>query len=405
MRDVVHYYAYEMPGAPGRPLRLGDEATRKRFLAQFVDMESREFLHRFWSKYADRPAQDLLTALADGIKPVPDRVAVAYRMVEPQADFEAFAAFMQQRFKQQTPSEQHLRKLYEAYAPGKFGLADMGYIARLHPLELWVVKYLRTQPDATFADAVKASVDERQASYKWLFTAKSPKAQELRIRTALENAAFEKVTEAWRRLGYPFERLVPSYATAIGTSADKPAALADLMGILVNGGIRRSQVRVTSMQFAVDTPFETNLVRDAGDAVRVLQPEIAEVARRAVYGVVEKGTARRVHNVFKDVSGKPLVVGGKTGTGDHRYDVVGKGGQIISSRVVNRAATFTFYLGDRFFGTVTAFVPGEQAGRYDFTSALPVQILKELEPALRPLLTGPAPGALEASRKPARPAG
>ena len=33
--------------------------------------------------------------------------------------------------------------------------------------------------------------------------------------------------------------------------------------------------------------------------------------------------------------------------------------------MVNRAATFVFYLGERFFGTVTAFVPGEQAAAYD----------------------------------------
>ena len=34
----------------------------------------------------------------------------------------------------------------------------------------------------------------------------------------------------------------------------------------------------------------------------------------------------------------------------------------------------------------TAFVPGSKAAGYDFTSALPVQILKEMEPALRPLI-------------------
>ena len=55
---------------------------------------------------------------------------------------------------------------------------------------------------------------------------------------------------------------------------------------------------------------------------------------------------------------------------------------------MNRAATFAFYIGDRFYGVVTAFVPGEKAAAYDFTSALPVQILKELQPALLPLING-----------------
>ena len=116
--------------------------------------------------------------------------------------------------------------------------------------------------------------------------------------------------------------------------------------------------------------------------------EVAAAARKALLRVVNNGTARRVKDVYKDDAGKPLAVGGKTGTGDHRFDVIGAGGQIKFSRVVNRAATFVFYLGDRFFGTVTAFVPGEQAAAYDFTSALPVQILKEMEPLLRSLTSG-----------------
>ena len=48
-----------------------------------------------------------------------------------------------------------------------------------------------------------------------------------------------------------------------------------------------------------------------------------------------------------------------------------------------------FFLGDRFFGTVTAYVPGEDAGRYHFTSGLAVQLLKALEPELRPLINAP----------------
>ena len=43
-------------------------------------------------------------------------------------------------------------------------------------------------------------------------------------------------TSTGSALGYPFGALVPSYATAIGVSGDRPAALAELMGIIVNGG-------------------------------------------------------------------------------------------------------------------------------------------------------------------------
>ncbi|MEQ8181913.1 MAG: hypothetical protein ABRQ29_09385, partial [Smithellaceae bacterium] len=76
----------------------------------------------------------------------------------------------------------------------------------------------------------------------------------------------------------------------------------------------------------------------------------------------------------------------KTGTGDNRRDVYGQRGQLLESHVINRAAVFVFFIGDRFFGTITAYVPGQQAARYNFTSSLPVRILKILAPSLQPMI-------------------
>ena len=118
----------------------------------------------------------------------------------------------------------------------------------------------------------------------------------------------------------------------------------------------------------------------------MLLPEVAHAARSALIGVVVNGTAGRLNGVYKDENGKPLAVGGKTGTGDHRKEKWGAGGQLIESKFVSRAATFTFFLGDRFFGVITAYVTGDNAESYHFTSSLPVQILKFLEPTLSPLL-------------------
>ena len=67
---------------------------------------------------------------------------------------------------------------------------------------------------------------------------------------------------------------------------------------------------------------------------------------------------------------------------------------MISSRVVDRTATFVFFLGDKFYGTLTAYVPGTDAASFHFTSALAVQLLKVLEPELRPLIDQPAEPAL-----------
>ena len=55
---------------------------------------------------------------------------------------------------------------------------------------------------------------------------------------------------------------------------------------------------------------------------------------------------------------------------------------MIQSREVNRTATFVFYIGEHFFGTLTAFVHGPAAANYRFTSGLQVQVLKALAPVL-----------------------
>src|SRR4029450_13780115 len=61
-------------------------------------------------------------------------------------------------------------------------------------------------------------------------------------------------------------------------------------------------------------------------------------------------------------------------------------GRLVESRVVARTATFVFFIGDRFFGTVTAYVAGPRAAEYHFTSALAAQLFKALAPTLQPRL-------------------
>jgi hypothetical protein len=123
-------------------------------------------------------------------------------------------------------------------------------------------------------------------------------------------------------------------------------------------------------------------------------------------GVVENGTGRRLRGGLKLPDGSVVPVGGKTGTGDNEFRTYGAGGGLLGSRVVNRTATFAFFIGDRFFGTVLAFVPGKAAGNYTFTSALAVQVLKDLAPQLLPLLEKPATSVsarLMGSPAPSRP--
>jgi len=78
--------------------------------------------------------------------------------------------------------------------------------------------------------------------------------------------AFKEIHKGWKKLGYPFDHLVPSYATAIGSSADRPAALAELMGI-INDGVQMPAIKISSFHFAKNTPYETDLT-SAGSGIK-----------------------------------------------------------------------------------------------------------------------------------------
>ena len=206
---------------------------------------------------------------------------------------------MRGRFPGSTLSDGDLASMYEKYGIDKFNLQDRGYLARIHPLELWLVAYLRAASRTrTCKQVVEASRAERQAVYQWLFKSKAKAAQDSRIRTLLEMEAFTEIHKHWKRVGYPFGALVPSYATAIGVSGDRPAALAELMGIIVNGGVRLPTSRIEELHFAADTPYETVMRRAAQQPERVMKPEVAATLKRALTDVVENGTARRLRGAF-----------------------------------------------------------------------------------------------------------
>jgi membrane peptidoglycan carboxypeptidase len=279
--------------------------------------------------------------------------------------------------------------MYAMYDPAAMSLADRGYVSSIHPLELWLVGYLRQHPKANWDELSKASVKERQEVYSWLFKTHHKYAQDKRIAGLIEVEAFLKIHAQWKSMGYPFDSLVPSYATTLGASADRPAALAEMMGIIVNGGVRKPVERIDALHFAKDTPYETLVKHDNTKLEQVISPAVARTAADAIRGVVSDGTAKRVKGAFVQADGSIIAVGGKTGTGDQRFDVYAKGGRLIESRFVNRSATFVFNIGERFFGSMTAYVHGPEAEHYDFTSALPVQLLVTLAPTLMPMIEPP----------------
>jgi membrane peptidoglycan carboxypeptidase len=384
MRDIVRYrIAVDLPFAQDL-LDRRDHPARQEYLARFADREGRTFLNQFYGELIGVGADGALAQLVGTTRRRAHRLAVLHRSVRPAAGRADFADFLRTHLPE--VSEREVDRLYDAYASERFSLADRAFLARVHPLKLWLVGYLQEHPTTTHSAMLEASAGARQESYAWLFRTRHKSAQDKRIRILLEEEAFARIHEAWRRLGYRFDALVPSYATAIGSSADRPEALAELIGIILNDGVWQPSVRIERLHFAADTPYETVLGLAAAEPKRVLAPEIAAIARQGLIDVVEEGTARRLHGAFIDREHAALVVGAKTGTGDNRKKHFARGGRLVREEVVNRTATVVFFIGEAFFGNLTIYVPGAVAADFGFTSSLPAQLLRAMSPALQPLL-------------------
>ncbi len=386
MRDLVWHLMFEDESAAAA-LRAGsDDPDRQAMLARFADMEGRDYLARFYREYEDMEHDAVVARLLKGRALTSARLASVFGELQPHGDAAALVTFIRHHLPNVALSYNEGDALFARYAGGQMSLADRGHVASTHPLALWLAGLRQRTPDATLEQAIAASVDERQQVYRWLFRTRHRDAQDQRIRTLMEIDGFARIQIRWQKLGYPFKALTPSYASALGASGDRPSALAELMGIIVNDGLRKPVARLESVVFARDTPYETRLAYRPQPAQRVLDPAVARTVRQTLIGVVQEGTGRRLKGAFAMDDGSPVEVGGKTGTGDHRYYTYDKGGAQVTSRVVSRSATLMFLLGDRYYGTVMVFVNEPYAADYRFTSALPSQLLKAMAPSLVSLL-------------------
>ncbi|WP_322011390.1 transglycosylase domain-containing protein [Paraburkholderia sp. J12] len=387
MRDIVHYEMIQTSGPPSQ--YLDDPEVRKMYLTRFADGESQVYMKRFYARYQGKSIDDAVATLLQHTRKGPARIATVLRSTVPDGSQAWFDTQMRAQLKGtkfQWLDDEDLAKYYGKYAIDRFNLNDRGYISGIHPLELWLVNYLREHPDATLAQVQQDSKDVRLYTYSWLFKTRYYATQNRRIRHMIELRAYDAIGKSWRTLGYPFDSITPSYGAAIGASGDRPAALAQLIGLVASDGEKLPTHSFESLDFARGTPYETRFVHGQVPPQPLVSPEISQVVRELLTSVVEGGTAKRLADGMTFPDGHTLPVYGKTGTGDQRFNVYAPGARLIESRKVNRSATFVFVIGDRFYGTLTAWVHEPYAARYSFTSALAVQLLKSMAPVLQPLL-------------------
>jgi membrane peptidoglycan carboxypeptidase len=377
MRDLVRYYEARLPYDTDAILSDPDNPTRHKLLQEISDQESKYFLFQAYKEFQKRPTDQVISELLGKNAQSERHLSILFYAWNHGADQDALARWLEKYLGRVTP--ELTAKMAKAYGNPRLNLSDYAYLLDLHPLRLWCAEELARDSSINWEQLWNDSSEARQISSTWLFKTRNRPAQDLRLRIRFEQDAFARMTPQWKRLGCPFDRLVPSYATAIGSSGDRPEALAQLMGILVNGGVLKPTIRMSQLHFAKNTPYETMMRPAESEGKRVMSEAVPRAILPILAQVVERGTAVRLAGAYK-LGDQPIVVGGKTGSGDNRFDAVGRHGWVISSRPVDRTAVFVFYIGDRYFGVLTVFVPGKEAGDYGFTSSLPAAILKILAP-------------------------
>jgi membrane peptidoglycan carboxypeptidase len=384
MRDLVRFHQARLGYDPEAVLNDETNPVRKRLLQEIADEESRQTLRRVYQKlHGDSREVILNELLGKRVESHRHLAMLFFAWDNPgtrgNTQEQLMTWLMARGIKVSAPEAD---RLIRAYGSSRLTLNDFGYLLRMHPLGVWVAGQLWKEPELSWDQLWDRSADARQVGSAWLFQARNRHAQDLRLRIRFEQDAFARMTPYWQKLGFPFDRLVPSLATAIGNSSDRPAALAELMGIIVNDGVLRPTIRFNALRFALDTPYHTVMAPKADVGTRVMSSAVARTIMPVLAEVVSGGTARRLFEAFTGPRGELIVTGGKTGSGDNRYKTFSRGGGLLSSRPVNRTATFVFYIGNRYYGVITASVLGQNAEAYRFTSALPVSVLKLLAPAI-----------------------
>ena len=399
MRDLVQYHAARLPYDAEAVIADPDNPLRLRFLEESADDEAKFVLKRAFRSYQGLTERETVRRLLRGHVSA-RRAAVLFYAWQGNTGGETLAAWLARHVAAWTPdaaagAPDDVHRLARAYGNPRLTIADYGYLLDLHPLEIWCAGELIRTPGLSFEDLAARADGATDVSSAWLFRTRNRRAQDLRVKRHIERDAFVHMTPSWRRMGFPFERLVPSLTTALGSSSDRPSALAELMGIIVNDGWRRPSVLIDELRFADSTPYQSVFRARPQRGERVMQPAVAHVLRDVLAGVVEYGTARRLKAAIIGPDGAPAQVGGKTGTdsGDSRHEVFAHGRQFAASGALDRTASFAFYVGDRYFGVITASVEGSPAADYRFTSELPLAVLQLLAPLIEQRLaaTGVVP--------------
>jgi hypothetical protein len=191
MRDIVRHYASSTPGAAARILEDAENPLRETYLARYVDQDGRIFIHRFYQHHKPLGPGQMADELYARTGHNPMRFTVVFRYLEPRASLEAFVAALHKHVPASASlGQKALETLYRTYAPDAYSLTDIGYLAQVHPLELWVVKTLRAAPETDLATLYESGMGCASRSTTGCSRPAARTSQDIRIQSLLEVEAF-----------------------------------------------------------------------------------------------------------------------------------------------------------------------------------------------------------------------
>lgn len=392
MEDVVHHIIHNRLDID---INVYDDVThplRQQYIDRYILHDAVQHFSLYYRQYKGLSGQEVADQIKQKLSDEgrPSHIAALYRYLYPDMGLAQFSVMVQSSTGDAYSDgldEEELNRLYHDYAPEAITLHERAYVAGLHPIDMWLAAQLIDNTDTPFSDLRRGVVRMAPSVYDWLKESDNEFVKTRHVFTMLEQDAFIYLHKNWADKGFPFRRLIPSFASSIGVSGDTPKALANLMGVIENDGKRYKDVEFTNISLGKDTPYERNFICTTNDAEQVLDPQIAAIVKENLENIVQNGTARRAQNVFKDTAYEDKWhVGGKTGTGDNRIEYHDRFGNTTLSEVRNRTATFVFTFGDQYYGSIVAYAAGEHAQDEDFTSALPVQAFNEIIKRLVPVL-------------------
>ena len=97
MRDVVHHVMARSEGESVALIDNPSDPRRQEYLSRFADKEGREFIARFYAKYAGKSAGEAEELLVRSARPTSTRLAAAFYGLEPDGNVDRLREFIARR--------------------------------------------------------------------------------------------------------------------------------------------------------------------------------------------------------------------------------------------------------------------------------------------------------------------